>query len=339
MNLMKDLPRSVVDLLLSGLTGEFATVNSKGLPIDTPMLIFPSEGLKTLDVCTGLAYPAKAERARNNPKVGLLYEGGPDQPVVSIAGLAAVRDTDIQANTLRYISETAFARPLNPSWSLARKAVYYWSRMLIAITPVRVLWWDRPDEMDKPPQRWDAPADMVYPKSDPKPPGALSATPKWPERSWRELAQSVQKFNLPGHLTLCDADGYPLPIRARSWEITSEGFRLDIPAGAPWRRAGMATLSFLGRETFVGHVRDDGKALLFAVERPLPILPFVNDPKELWEPSPAVYEAVMGRLKSELARRGQPIPVLPEDEPEPTAYAKHRRAKLGGTFESVLPTE
>jgi hypothetical protein len=339
MTVIAALPENVRSLLLDTLNAEFATVSGAGVPIDTPMLIFPTGGLQTFDVCTGVAYPAKAERARNNPKVGLLFEGGKDRPVVSIAGLAAVRDSDIQANTLRYLGETAWARPLNPPWSVARKAVYYWSRLLVAITPVRVLWWDSPEAMDGAPQRWDAPAGAIYPKSDPKPTSAPSVSPKWPEQRWQDLAEGAIKLGLPHHLTLCDKDGYPLPIRARALKLTATGFEIGIPAGAPWPRTGKGSLTFVGRETFIGNVQDNGDMLSLTVERALPINPFMNDPREFWEPSQAIYDAMMGRLQHELARRGQSIPVLPETEPELTEYAKLRRAKLGENFETSLPTE
>ncbi len=340
MNLSSDLPPAVIDVILSSLNAEFATVSAAGLPIDTPMLILPSPGLKTFDVCTGVAYPAKAERARNNPRVGLLFEGGPGEPIISVAGMAAVRDSDIQSNLNRYISETAYARPLNPSWSVARKAVYYWSRILIAITPKQILWWDNQDLMDQAPHVWNAPADTVYPASNPRPAGAASARPNWPEHRWQDLARQALGIGLPAHVTRCDAEGFPLPIRAGSVQQTDDGFTFDMPAGAPWDRNGAATLTFMGRETFVGTIEDaGGRSIRMTVERPLPINPFVNDPSELWAPSDTVYDTMMGRLRQELDRRGLPIPTLPEDEPELTEYAKIRRAKLGENFESSLPTE
>ena len=140
---------------------EYATVSAQGVPIDTPAYAFVGKHGDTIDIATGLAYPAKAERARRNPKVGLLIEGSPSEPVVSIAAMAAVRDASIQANVDRYIAETiayydAYSGG-NP-WEVARKAVFYWSRIFVECSPKRILWWSGPEAMDQPPQCWEAPA-------------------------------------------------------------------------------------------------------------------------------------------------------------------------------------
>lgn len=327
MAMTDDLPKAVVDLMAAGIVAEFATISQAGVPIDTVCLYFPSEGLKSVDLATGLSYPAKAERARRNPKVGLLIEGGKTEPVISIGGMAAIRDADPQANALRYIAETAWSVPGDPPWEVAHKAVYYWTRIIIEVTPARVLWWDSRDAMDGKPHVWEAPADMVYPSSDPLPPGALSAPAQWAPRPWRETAGRALARGAAGHLTLIDDHGFPLPIRARELRLTDAGFDLVVPHGAPWSGNGKASLSFEGLETFIGECRADGETIRMTVERALPFHPLMNDSREMWAPSEETYAGLMRRLKHECDRRGVPIPTIPQVKPEPTAGARRRMAR------------
>jgi len=287
----------------------------------------------TLDVATGLAYPAKAERARRNPRVGLLFEGGPGQPIVSVAGLAAVKDADLQANTNRYLSETILTPPVSPDctdWSITRQAVWYLTRIIISVTPAHIRWWDSADKMDSPPRQWHAPAETDYPKSDPAPGGQISPASQWAQLSWQELAERALAHKggpagqgSPGHLTLLDPEGYPLSLRARTIGAIDGGFRLEVPRGAPWS-GGRATLSFGGREIFVGDVRlEDGVAMM-VVERALPILPIVDDPVQVLQPTPDTKDRLMSRLRQETQRRRQAIPVTPDNPPAPTEGAKLR---------------
>jgi len=329
MTLLSELPEKVSDMLRRTLVTEFATLSKAGVPIDTPVSYFNPDDLATIDVATGLSYPAKAERARRNPKVGLLIAGSQDEPVVSIAGMAAVRDADLQANALRYIAETGFSRPNNPPWELAQHAVWYWTRMLIFVAPATVRWWDNRAALNSPPHVVRAPEGTAYPASDPAPPGAVSAPNKWPEQDWRALAETVVGMGGTAHLSCLDENGFPLPMPVSDVRLAEGGLAMRVPAGAPWCCGGKACLTFYGNQTFVGTVAADGTEAVLTVERALPIHPFVADDKVMWEPEPDLREAFMNRLRHEVERRGQPVPTLPEVEPEPTAGAKIRIARYG----------
>lgn len=329
MSLQEQLPGPVLDLIQSGSVSQYATVSAAGVPIDTPVLFFPSDGLRTLDIATGLSYPAKAERARNNPHVGLWIEGGPDEPVISIAGMAAVKDSDLQANVERYLSEAGYTLAHDPDWSLARQAVWYWTRMLIEITPASVIWWDNPAAMDRAPHRWQAPTGMAFPSSDPAPAGKTSKPAKWQERPWQELAEQALGRGAPGHLSVIDADGFPRPAKALDLVLAEEGFRFTMPAGLPWRVAGKACLTFGGIESFIGSVEARGPGYVLTVERTLPVFPMTQDMTQLWEPTDDTREQLMRRLTEETARRGQPIPTIPLERPAPTAGYKRRLARAG----------
>jgi hypothetical protein len=328
MTMVQELPGNVLDLMRSGSIASYATVSAAGVPIDTPVLYFPSEGLRSFDLATGLSYPAKAERARRNPKVGLLLEGGPDEPVISIAGMAAVRDADLQANVLRYLSEAAHTLPHNPDWALARQAVWYWTRILVEITPARVSWWDNPAAMDGPPHRWEAPADTLFPRSDPAPPGIPSDAAKWEQKPWHELAQRALGRNAAGHLSVIDAEGFPRPIRARSIVATETGFALNLPRGLPWDLSGKACLTFGGLETFIGELAGRDGLVSMQVERTLPLFPMTQDMTQLWEPTPDTREQLMRRLRQETERRGQPIPTIPTDRPPPSEGYRRRMERM-----------
>jgi hypothetical protein len=329
MTYLDHLPPEVAQLIRSGFVAEFATVSAAGLPIDTPLVTFTSEDLETIDAGTGLAYPAKAERARRNPKTGFLFEGGPEAPVVSIAGMAAVRDTDLQGNLERYLAEQILAPYLNPAVveyrGVTRQAIWYFTRMLICVKPLRVRWWANPAAMDGPPEEWRASADTVYPASDPAPPGTASKAPWREAKPWQVHAETALARKAPGHLTLLDAEGFPLPIPAREVHGEPDGFRLAMPRWLPWS-GGMATLSFEGVETFVGDVTIAGGDALMRVERAMPVLPMMADLTEVLHPKPGTRAALMERLAHETGRRGVALPAMPEQPPAPTAGARMRAA-------------
>jgi hypothetical protein len=329
MTWLRHLPQEVCRLIQTRFIAEFATVSAAGVPIDTPIVIFTSEDLTTLDLGTGVAYPAKAERARRNPKVGLLLEGAKDEPVVSIAGMAAVRDADIQANLDRYVAEEVLAPYMNPKLvdyeSVTRHAVWYFARIIVCVMPAHIRWWNNRAAMDETPHEWRAPAGTLYPESDPSPSGSPSETPRWPQRTWQEAARTALARGARAHLTLLDAEGFPIPIPVTNIKDRENGFDFVVPKAAPWS-TGKATLSFEGTETFIGEARVEGGNGLLRVERALPILPMMLDATEVLRPRPETKANLMKRLEYELQRRGQPLPGMPALPPEPTGGAKLRAA-------------
>lgn len=328
MSLFDELPEAVTGLMRSGAIANYVTVSSAGMPVDTPVLYFPADDLSSFNLTTGLSYPAKAERARRNPKVGMLLSGRADEPVISIAGMAAVRDADLQSNVERYAAEACYTLPHNPDWKVARRAVWYWTRMLVEITPARIDWWDSPAAMDRPPHRWMAPAGTVFPASDPAPPGRTSKPAKWREFDWCELAGQALARGVACQLSTIDQEGFPRPIGVNRIERTEAGFSLALPRGICWPIAGKACLTFGGVETFLGEAKGNGGDATMIVERALPVFPMTQDMTQLWEPSEDTRTQLMRRLEEELQRRGQPLPSVPVDRPEPTAGYRRRMDRM-----------
>jgi len=330
---LHELPEKVFKLIESGVVAEFSTVSSAGVPIDTPTYYFPSDDMETLDLATGLPNPAKAERARRNPKVGLLIEGAPEEPVVVIRARAAVRDSDIQSNAIRYLAETGYRGISHGiTWEKARLAVTYWSRIIIENKPERLYWWENRAALERPPQVWSAAPDAVYPVSDPPPSGTMQPS-AWPVRPWQDVAKDAVESGSGAHLSVLDAEGYPLPMRAHSFERVDEGFRLAMPQGIPWRLEGKASLTFAGFRTFVGNVAREEGVHLFRVERSLPQHPSTLDTKQVLQPSEDTLAKARARLEYEARRRGQSLPVIPLEPPPRTRIAMIRQARI----ESAAP--
>lgn len=328
MSSLHDLPEHVFRMIESGVVAEFATLTAKGVPIDTPTYYFPADDMGTIDLATGVPNPAKAERARRNPNVGILIEGRPDEPVVVIRGHAAVRDSDIQSNAIRYLAETGWQGISHGiTWEQARAAITYWSRIIIENKPERVYWWDNHAALDGPPGVWNAAHGTEWPSSDPAPAAPISPG-NWTARPWRDVAEDAIAAGHPGHLSVVDTDGFPMPMRTRSLELVEEGFRIAVPKGMPWTFTGPACVTFAGYRTFVGHAEAQGDSVLFRMERALPQHPSTLDTKQVLQPAEATLAKARSRLEAEMARRGQALVTIPEEAPERTRIAKIRMARI-----------
>ncbi|MCC7451834.1 MAG: pyridoxamine 5'-phosphate oxidase family protein [Anaerolineae bacterium] len=319
-------PAEVLSVFERSVTCEFATLTRKNTPVTFPLTPYIGEDGLTIDVSTGLSYPAKAERARRNPQVAVLFSdpvgaGLTNPPVVLVQGVAAVRDTDLQANTDRYVRLALAKFPAayrGVPGLVLRRSQWYFTRIWILVTPLRIRWW--PDgNMDAPPQEWTAPADTPIRKSDVAPAG--KQPPPWTEApaDWHEGARHAEHTLGVPVLTIVGDDGYPVPFRVRKASTASDGFWLDLPSGIPAKAEGPASLTFhkhaailTGQENvaFVGTVEPTWQGAFFRVERQLADFSLKGGRSSVMMTMLRSGQRLAPRLRSELRRRNQPMPKI-----------------------------
>lgn len=307
------------------LTCEYASLTRAGSPVTIPSTPYIG-ATGTLDVSTGLSYPAKAERARRNPKVALLFAdaigtGAGDAPVVLVQGHAAVRDADLQGNTDRYVELSIAKLPAavdGQPKAILRRMVFYYARIWIEITPVRIHWW--PDRtLAAEGQVWQADPGLVLPDSDPAPSGRQS--PAWlePPQRWQEVAaQALQALPL-ADLTVVGEDGYPVCVPVTAGALQGDEVALQIGTGAPSLTPGPACLTvhghderFTGQEnhTLVGAFVQGEAGPRLRVERALADWSITGSRLQRGLGFLRKGRTLRPRLKTEAARRGQAVPVV-----------------------------
>ncbi|NRQ40510.1 hemerythrin [Nonomuraea sp. NN258] len=317
-------PHAVLPMIRHGLTCEYASLTRAGAPITWPLTPYHDEGSPTVDVSTGVTYPSKAERARRDPRVSLLFSdptgsGLADPPVVLVQGLATVRDADLQETTDRYVRRHRAKMPEvfdRQPWFLVRRQTWYWARMWIEVTPLRIRWWPG-GALDAEPECWTADPGVTAPPSDPAPPGAAPAAWARPPADWRPQADRAMRLGAPV-LTVRDADGWPLPLRTLGARRVDDGF--VVRTGPPGAAAsGPACLTFhahpeafTGQENVVliGRARPVADGVHVTVERSLADFSLAGGRLRQLRTFAANGRKLAPRLDRELARRAQPAPVV-----------------------------
>ncbi|HEY5025515.1 MAG TPA: pyridoxamine 5'-phosphate oxidase family protein [Acidimicrobiales bacterium] len=318
-------PNELVELFERSITAEYASLTRDGRPITVPTTPYIGDNRLTLDVSTGLTYPAKAERARRDPRVCLLFadsvgSGLSDPPVVLVQGLATVRDSDLQENTDRYVQRSMEKLPEatkgQPRFILRRLAWYY-ARIWVEVTPLHMRWWSG-RSLDEPPHTWNAPEGTAAPLSDPAPSGQQPSAWLAPPPSWRAAAQEAER--LATHdLTVVDANGFPLCLPVQRTELVHDGFRLALGEGAPPLGPGPGCLTmhahpetFTGQEnrTVVGTVEPTGNAVHFRAERALADWSLAGGRPRMALAFLSKGRRLAPRLASEARRRFQAVPTV-----------------------------
>lgn len=321
-------PNELVEVFERSITAEYATLTRAGRPVTVPATPYIGEDRLTLDVSTGLTYPAKAERARRDPRVCLLFadpvgSGLSDPPAVLVQGLATVRDSDLQANTDRYVQRSMGKLPGatkgQPRFVLRRLAWYY-ARIWIEVTPLHMQWWSRRN-LDEPAQSWNAPEGTAAPLSDPAPSGLQPRAWLAPPASWRAAARDAGR--LASHdLTVVGGNGFPLCLPVLHTELADDGFVLTLGQGAPEVPTGPACLTvhshpetFTGQEnrTIIGVVERGGEpdgAVRFRAERALADWSLAGGRPRIALSFLAKGRRLGPRLAIEAQRRFQAVPTV-----------------------------
>jgi hypothetical protein len=307
------------------ITTEYASVTRSGAPVTWPVTPYAGEDRSTIDVSTGLTYPLKAERARRNPRVALSFShsvgsGVPDAPTVLVHGLATVRDADLRATSSRYLHAAAGRFPeqfsMLPRWQL-RRMDWYWTRLWVNVTPVRVLWWERGD-LTVAPLEWRAAPGTTAPPSDPVPTGRPSGSWSGQAIDWQvRRVGAIERLGRPV-ITTMTPDGWPQPWRAVEVEETVDGYELVAPTGIEVVD-GPAFASFHthaevfdGQENIglAGRVVVDPSGPRFLADRALADF---GVPRSKFRAATSMWRAGRGlrpRLRQEAARRGVALPTF-----------------------------
>ncbi|GAA0390817.1 hypothetical protein GCM10009530_47570 [Microbispora corallina] len=324
-------PREVTEILGRALVCEYASLTRDGRPVTWPVTPYVGAG-GTLDVSTGLTYPDKAERARRDPRVALLYSESTDldrAPVVLVQGRATVRDADLQANTDRYVRESLAktgAGFAGMPWFLVKRLGWYFARIWVEVTPERIVWWPEGD-LSRTPEVWTCAGDVAVPASDPAPAGPRLPSRSAPPADWRPFADRAARLGEP--VVTLVADGMPLAVRTRSAVRTEAGFDLRLPAGVEaaegpvcltFHRHGPA-LEWQENVVLVGTAAGEGDRLSVRVERALNDWSLAGTRRERNRSFLGQGRMLRKRLKAEAARRGQPVPRVRRPTPRQSAGA------------------
>lgn len=330
-------PPGLVEVVERSITAELATLTRAGSPVTAPATPYLGRSGESIDVSTGLTYPAKAERARRDPRVALLFADPigrtAEAPVVLVQGLATVRDADLQANTDRYVAMSTDKLPATTEGRprmVLRRLAWYYARIWIEVTPLHARWW--PDrDLAEPAVEWSAPEGTAAPLSDPAPPGRQPRPWQTPVRQWQEQAAEWLRRLPLCDLSVVDANGFPLCVPLAGAELDGSHVRLSMGPGAPELSSGPACLTVHGHDerftnqenhTLVGSLEGGPHGWQLHVERALGDWSLRGSSIRMSLGFLSKGRVLRGRLRTEAARRSQPVPVVRFPGETPALHSK-----------------
>lgn len=243
------LPADVQAVFERFITTELTTVDRAGQPITWPVTPYYRPGDSCIDTTTGLGYPKKADDARANPLVSLLFSdptgsGLSDPPTVLVQGSADVDDRDLEANRERYaresIEKTPGVRRRDPPDALKRYMSWYYTRIYIHVRPERVYVWRSPDVE---PELFDAHMEEVR-SGHSEEPVRFHADPEGGAITWHPRLNELGTTYRTAVLSIVCPDGFPFAMRVAVRAHQADRLiRIHAaPAGAPLQ-PGLACLT------------------------------------------------------------------------------------------------
>jgi hypothetical protein len=274
------LPADVREAFERFITCEYTTIGARQQPIVWPVTPYYRDGGPTVDVTTGLGYPKKANDARRNPRVALLFSdptgsGTTSGLQVLVQGFAEVDDRDLVANRERYWRESwdklPGTRRMHPPKALRGLFGWYYTRIYVHVRPERVFVW--PDgDLDRAPACHGAHLEEVR-SGHSEEPLEPHEPPTGGEIPWGERVEELGRGHETAVLAWVAPDGFPLAARL---PVSADPSRRRIllgsqPAGLPMIE-GRACLTahrhspdFTWQENFQVRgdlVREDGRLAL-----------------------------------------------------------------------------
>jgi hypothetical protein len=214
------LPPEVQAVFERFVTTELTTIDPRGQPITWPVTPYYAPGAPCVDVTTGLGYPKKANDARANPLVSLLFSdptgsGLQDPPMVLVQGTAEVDDRDLEANRRRYEREAAAKLPglarLQPPEQIRRRLGWYYFRIYIHVRPERVYVWPHGQAANEP-QLFGSHMEEVR-SGRSEEPERFHASPEGGADAWDDRLHELGIRYQTAALSIVCPDGFPFATR------------------------------------------------------------------------------------------------------------------------------
>jgi hypothetical protein len=236
------LPQEVRDAFGRFVTCEFTTIDARQQPIAWPVTPYYSSGAQTIDTSTGLGYPKKANDARRNPHVSLLFSDPTGSGIESgiqvlVQGTAEVDDRDLAANRERYERESTAklgnARAVRVPRFLHGVFGWYVNRIYVKVRPERVFVWPA-GELARPPDVHGSHIEEVRSGHSEEPLEAHEP-PTGGTLAWDERIEALGDHYATAVLAWVAPDGFPLSVRLPvSLDVGSRQIRLNAqPEGLP----------------------------------------------------------------------------------------------------------